>query len=161
MPRDGDACPVSVVWSAPPTKALVVPAAPCYAKGCGCTPWVTVAAVPDRHLSRTADAPLSGEEAEAEIVLSFHHELMRTSFAALCLVMALTPSGAQSTRVIPRQVDSYFDLVRAQYSGERAKDLVAFMNGKSRWPGNTAFDASLDQVIPRLRAAGYVREDSA
>jgi hypothetical protein len=30
-----------------------------------------------------------------------------------------------------------------------------------RWPGNTGFDASIDHVAAILRAAGYVREDSA
>ena len=64
-------------------------------------------------------------------------------------------------RSVPPAIDRYFGLARAEYSGERARMLVAYMGGWFRWPGNTAFDASIDRVVSQLRAAGYVREDSA
>src|SRR4051812_41693174 len=35
------------------------------------------------------------------------------------------------------------------------------MDGKSRWPGNTAFDGTIDRVVSQLHAAGYVNEDSS
>ena len=70
-------------------------------------------------------------------------------------------AGAQAERLPAPAADRYFRLVRAEYSGERAKDLVAYMGGWFRWPGNTAFDASIDRVVRQLRAAGYVSEDSA
>ncbi|MDB4913164.1 MAG: peptidase, partial [Gemmatimonadetes bacterium] len=68
---------------------------------------------------------------------------------------------AQAPRTVAAPIDRYFTLARAEYSGERAKELVAYMGGWFRWPGNTAFDKSLDRVIQQLHAAGYVPEDSA
>ena len=35
------------------------------------------------------------------------------------------------------------------------------MGGWFRWPGNTAFDKSIDRVVSQLRDAGYVNEESA
>jgi hypothetical protein len=113
------------------------------------------------QLSRGADIPLSGTEAAAEILSDPLPAIEMRSRHVLALLLVATSASAQTTRVIPAPIEKYFRLVRAEYSGERAKELVAFMNARSRWPGNTAFDASLDQVISRLRAAGYVREDSA
>jgi hypothetical protein len=86
----------------------------------------------------------------------------QTVFGTLLLIGGAThPLAAQSGRAIPPAIEHYFDLARAEFSGDRAMELVAFMDGKSRWPGNTAFDSSLDQVEMRLRAAGYLREDTA
>lgn len=70
-------------------------------------------------------------------------------------------SQAQGQRQVDPQIDRYFRLVRAEFSGEKALETVASMSGKQRWPGNTAFDAALDRVIAHLRSAGYVPEDSA
>jgi hypothetical protein len=47
------------------------------------------------------------------------------------------------------------------YSGDRAREIVAFMEGKFRVPGNSGFDASLDRVVEVLTAAGYVDEEDA
>ena len=78
------------------------------------------------------------------------------------LFAAIAAASAQGqARARDPQIDRYFELVRAEFSGERAKETVAFMSHKQRWPGNTAFDAALDRVVAQLRAAGYVREDSA
>ncbi|MEP6620537.1 MAG: M28 family peptidase [bacterium] len=86
----------------------------------------------------------------------------RTHCAGAFLAAALVlPVQAQSNRAVAPAIDRYFKLARAEYSGERAKELVAYMGGWFRWPGNTAFDASLDRVISQLRAAGYVNQDSA
>jgi hypothetical protein len=75
---------------------------------------------------------------------------------------AATAANAQvRARQVDPEIDRYFQLVRAEFSGDRAKEMVAFMNGRQRWPGNTAFDAALDRVVAQLRAAGYVPEDSA
>ena len=79
--------------------------------------------------------------------------------ALLLIVAASAGVGAQPAKRVPL-IEKYFSLVRAEYSGDKARELVAFMDGKSRWPGNTAFDASLDRVVSQLRAAGYVLEDS-
>ena len=80
--------------------------------------------------------------------------------AFLVVVLAL-PARMAAQRSVPPAIDRYFRLARAEYSGERARQLVAYMGGWFRWPGNTAFDASIDRVVSQLRAAGYVREDSA
>ena len=86
----------------------------------------------------------------------------RTCYASIVVAIACAmPLHAQATRTVAPPIDRYFTLVRAEYSGERAKDIVAYMGGWFRWPGNTAFDASLDRVVSQLRAAGYVNEDSA
>jgi hypothetical protein len=88
---------------------------------------------------------------------------MRRSPILLFLTVLFSQGAAAQVRArqVDPQIDRYFQLARTEYSGERAREVVAFMSGKSRWPGNTAFDASLDLVIARLRAAGYVNEDSA
>ena len=79
---------------------------------------------------------------------------MRRSPILLLLTVLLAPGAIAQVRArqVDPQIDRYFQLARAEYSGERAREVVAFMSGKSRWPGNTAFDASLDLVIARLRA---------
>jgi hypothetical protein len=80
--------------------------------------------------------------------------------AILLLAVATLPLRAQPSRTVPQTIDRYFHLARAEYSGERARTLVAEIGGWFRWPGNTAFDASLDRVVSQLRAAGYRLEDS-
>jgi len=50
-------------------------------------------------------------------------------------------------------------LVRPAYSGERAKETVAYLDQFVRWPGNRGFDASIAHIAERLEAAGYVRDD--
>ena len=57
---------------------------------------------------------------------------------------------------IDRTTSRYFDMVRAEYSGARARQTVAFVEQFFRIPGNTGFNASIDSVIGVLRAAGYV-----
>ena len=88
------------------------------------------------------------------------HRVLR----ALCVVSlfaAARPASGQAPRTPAPAIDKYFRLVRSEYSGDRAKELVAYMGGWFRWPGNIAFDASIDRVVSQLRAAGYVPEDSA
>ncbi len=53
-------------------------------------------------------------------------------------------------------VARYFDLVRAEYSGDRARQTVAFVEQYFRIPGNTGFNASIDSIVGVLRGAGYV-----
>ncbi|MCC6318107.1 MAG: M28 family peptidase [Gemmatimonadaceae bacterium] len=54
-----------------------------------------------------------------------------------------------------------WSLVRPRYSGERARETVAFLDQYVRWPGNRGFDASIAHIVERLRAAGYVAESVA
>ena len=87
--------------------------------------------------------------------------MMRSRLLFL-LLLAATSAGAQvGARQPDPQIQRYFQLAREEFSGDRAKDIVASMSGKQRWPGNTAFDAALDRVVAELRSAGYVQQDSA
>jgi hypothetical protein len=101
---------------------------------------------------------------------------MRTSHRAILLALSLPLSSAPQrllaqtkpaattstvqTGTTP-QIAALFKLTRAEISGDRAKDVVVFMDQWFRVPGNTGFNASLDHVENILRTAGYVREDSA
>jgi aminopeptidase YwaD len=53
-----------------------------------------------------------------------------------------------------------FALVRAELSGARALETVAFVEQRWRLPGNRGFDESIDHVIAGLRTSGYVEESS-
>ncbi len=86
---------------------------------------------------------------------------------ACCLPLAL---GAQRrpvpalAPVLPPSTSpsgALFRLVAPRYSGDRAKETVAFLDQFVRWPGNRGFDASIGHVAQRLEKAGYVREDRA
>src|SRR5215212_8219440 len=71
-------------------------------------------------------------------------------------------AGAQRTpRAIPPAVARYFELVRPAFSGDRARDVVAFMEQYFRLPGNAGFDASIHHVEKILTSAGYVDEARA
>ncbi len=88
------------------------------------------------------------------------HIRRRIAFLLISLLLA-SAARAQAPRKVPAQINRYFTLARAEYSGERARQLVEYMGGWFRWPGNTTFDASLDRVVMQLSDAGYVPEDSA
>jgi hypothetical protein len=73
---------------------------------------------------------------------------------------APTPATGDVGAALPA-IQRYFDLVRAEYSGDRARQTVAFVERYFRLPGNTGFNASIDSVARALRAAGYVDAASA
>ena len=62
---------------------------------------------------------------------------------------------------MPPAVSRYFQLVRPAFSGDRARDVVAFMEQYFRVPGNAGFTASIRHVEGILKAAGYVDEAGA
>jgi hypothetical protein len=68
---------------------------------------------------------------------------------------------APAQRPTNTTIDGYFDEVRALYSGERALEILAFMDGRFRLPGNSGFDASISRLEEGLVAAGYVDEQDA
>ena len=82
--------------------------------------------------------------------------------ASLALTTALSaqskPANFVQQSTAP-QIAALFKLTRPEISGERAKDVVVFMDQWFRWPGNTGFNSSLDHVEGILKAAGYVKED--
>lgn len=53
---------------------------------------------------------------------------------------------------------AYQRLARATISGERARDMVAFMDAYFRVPGNEGFNASIGRVVEALKEAGYEPE---
>ena len=58
-------------------------------------------------------------------------------------------------------IQQHFVDVRARFSGDSAREIVASMEGTFRLPGNTGFDASIARVVETLHAAGYVAEEEA
>lgn len=101
--------------------------------------------------------------------------LLRISVVPLALVSlsSLTSApmwaqrgvDAQDNRSQPKLPPSpstpYFSAVRPLYSGARAKETVAFLDGFVRWPGNRGFDASIAHIAQKLEQAGYKKESSA
>ena len=75
----------------------------------------------------------------------------------LLVFMLAGPVAAQA----PAAVQRYFTLARPEFSGERARDVVAFMDRWFRDPGNTGFDASIHHVEGILKSAGYVEASRA
>ena len=87
---------------------------------------------------------------------------MHTRPLLLTLLAAAVPAAAQTPRAAPPPaIARYFAAVRGEYSGQRALDVVAFMDHYFRVPGNTGFDASLDRVRGILEQAGYEAESTA
>ena len=71
------------------------------------------------------------------------------------------PLPAQPVRATAPAVERSFALVRPTFSGDRARDVVAFMEQYFRLPGNTGFNASIHHVEEILKAAGYVDQSRA
>jgi aminopeptidase YwaD len=83
------------------------------------------------------------------------------AFAALtALATAASAQRPDASSALPAAA-SAFALVRPAYSGDRAREVVAFMDRYWRLPGNRGYDASIDTVAALLRAAGYVEESRA
>ena len=81
-------------------------------------------------------------------------------------VVAGTPGAGAAAQqatpaATPEAVARLFALVRPEFSGARALETVAFVERRWRWPGNRPFDESIDHVVERLRAAGFVAESAA
>ncbi len=81
----------------------------------------------------------------------------RIAAILLASACAQQPAGRPSTPTI----ETYLRDARQEFSGERARDVVAFVEQYWRLPGNTGFDASIDRVVEVLDSAGYVRESAA
>lgn len=79
--------------------------------------------------------------------------------AASLLVCAFSLSQAQ--RPSTPAIEAFLENTRQAFSGERARDVVAFVERYWRVPGNAGFDASIEQVAAVLEAAGYEPEETA
>ena len=84
--------------------------------------------------------------------------LFATPLFATPLFAQTKPATFVQPGTVP-QIAALFKLTRPEISGDRAKDVVVFMDQWFRWPGNTGFNSSLDHVEEILKAAGYVKED--
>ena len=73
----------------------------------------------------------------------------------LCAAMPLSLAAQASPS------GNLFALVRPRYSGDRAKETVAFLDQYARWPGNRGFEASIEHIAGRLEKAGYVPQERA
>lgn len=85
-------------------------------------------------------------------------------FVILALALAMAgalPAQQPATRTIDPAMRRYLDLVRPEYSGDRAREIVAFMDQYWRVPGNTGFNASINRVVDVLRRAGFVEQSRA
>jgi aminopeptidase YwaD len=80
--------------------------------------------------------------------------------ATLVLAAGLAAGTAPALQAQDSPTAAIAALVRPAYSGERAKETVAFLDQFVRWPGNRGFDASIAHIAERLEAAGYVRDDA-
>jgi hypothetical protein len=98
--------------------------------------------------------------------------MMRTPVRLTLAILVATSSGAHGVGAQPARASApaaggvpaaerLFALVRPRFSGDRARDVVAYLDRYFRLPGNAGFDASLDSVASLLRAAGYVEEGGA
>ncbi len=92
--------------------------------------------------------------------------MKRLSFFSILMGGSLGLTGCTAGAVTVQRptnatIQGHFTEVRSAYSGERAREMVAFMNDKFRLPGNSGFDASIERVVEVLTASGYVGEDEA
>jgi hypothetical protein len=79
--------------------------------------------------------------------------------ALACLALPL--QAQEDLRPEPPELRRLTAAIRAQFSGERALETVAFVERYFRLPGNTGFNASITQVAGVLERAGYVLEERA
>jgi aminopeptidase YwaD len=82
-----------------------------------------------------------------------------TCALSLCAATLTPRAQAQSRPSSP--ASAFWPGVRARFSGDRAKETVAFLDQYVRWPGNRGFDASIAHIVERLEGAGYVAETRA
>lgn len=102
---------------------------------------------------------------------SFCARIGVTSLLALTALPALahaqrpaSPPSAQRPATAASSEAAFVPISRAVHGaidGNRAYRTVEYVQRFFRLPGNRGFDAAIDTVASLLRAAGYVREDSA
>jgi aminopeptidase YwaD len=98
-----------------------------------------------------------------------HHKLWATfnlPSMRRCLVpllFATIPGAAmaQAPRAVPAPIHRFRELARAEYSGDSAKAIVAYMEGWGGVPGNPGYDSSIAHVESFLQRSGYVAQSRA
>jgi hypothetical protein len=76
----------------------------------------------------------------------------------MLLVYTLILSSCTSQTITNQ---TYFNLVRPLFTGEKAFEITAYVEQFWRLPGNTGFNNSIYRIIKNLEAAGYVNEEKA
>lgn len=76
----------------------------------------------------------------------------------IVLICSLILSSCKSQSI---SNDTYFDIVRPLFTGEKAFETTAYVEQFWRIPGNTGFNNSIHRIIENLEAAGYINEDKA
>ncbi len=74
---------------------------------------------------------------------------------------SLSPQAGARELERPAALSAFEDLARTLVSGDRARELVAFMDPSYRVPGNESFDRALREVVRALETAGFVPEAEA
>lgn len=75
-------------------------------------------------------------------------------FGLLCIFSIVNAQNISS------QLDQYFNLIRPEFSGERAFQTTHYVSERWRLPGNTGFNESIDRVEEILKEAGFQKEES-
>lgn len=81
----------------------------------------------------------------------------RIVFLGGLALLLLAPTLLESQEA-PPLLSQYQRFAREAISGERARDLVAFMDPSYRVPGNAPFNAAIHRVVELLKENGYVEE---
>ncbi len=66
-----------------------------------------------------------------------------------------------SAQKISTQLDQYMELIRPEFSGQKALETTAYVGDLWRAPGSAGFDSSIYYVQRVLESAGYQLEDKA
>ena len=127
------------------------------------TLWVLILLVASSGAASTTTAAQAGEADAPEAPLSSEAGEAVAPEAPLSSEARAphAPAGERQAGEAEATIDHLFEQVRSAYSGESARETVAFMESHWRLPGNRGFDASIHRVAEILRQAGYVPEDDA
>lgn len=77
------------------------------------------------------------------------------------LIISICTFFLSSCKMSTISNETYFDIVRPLFTGEKALETTAYVEQYWRIPGNTGFNNSVYRIIENLEAAGYVNEDIA
>lgn len=77
------------------------------------------------------------------------------------LILSIFALILSSCKAQTNSTDSYFDIVRPLFTGNKAYETTAYVEQYWRIPGNTGFNNSIYRIIENLEASGYVNENEA
>ena len=86
---------------------------------------------------------------------------MRFVVVALACLAAPSLQAQEDLRPVPPEIRRAAAAITSQFSGDRAMETVSFVERYWRIPGNTGFNASINQVAGILERTGYVLAERA